>query len=97
LAFDSLRIVVQNTVTNDADPGNRALKAIQVTIDKALLVELDRASRELGVTRSAFIRDVLRRAVQRHKIARMERKHAEGYARYPVRPGEFDGWENEQA
>jgi hypothetical protein len=29
--------------------------------------------------------------------AMMERKHAEGYARHPVEPGEFDGWEKEQA
>jgi metal-responsive CopG/Arc/MetJ family transcriptional regulator len=72
------------------------LKTIQVTIDEPLLVEVDRAIRELGVTRSAFIRDALRRAVRRHRIAQMERKHAEGYARHPVRPGEFDGWEDEQ-
>jgi hypothetical protein len=25
-----------------------------------------------------------------------EMKHAKGYARHPVQPGEFDGWENEQ-
>ncbi len=32
----------------------------------------------------------------RQKILELEKKQAEGYARYPVRPGEFDGWENEQ-
>ena len=26
----------------------------------------------------------------------MERRHAEGYARHPVKPGEFDLWEAEQ-
>jgi hypothetical protein len=26
-----------------------------------------------------------------------EYKQAEGYARHPVEPGEFDGWEEEQA
>ncbi|NJN99224.1 MAG: FKBP-type peptidyl-prolyl cis-trans isomerase [Anaerolineales bacterium] len=34
---------------------------------------------------------------QKRKIAEMERQHAEGYARYPVEPGEFDIWETEQA
>lgn len=34
---------------------------------------------------------------QKRKIAEMEQRHAEGYARYPVEPGEFDDWEAEQA
>lgn len=27
---------------------------------------------------------------QRHKVIEMEQKHAEGHARHPVEPGEFD-------
>ena len=73
------------------------MKTIYVTVDEQTLAELDRAIRELGITRSAFIRDALRRAVWQHRIAQMERKHAAGYARQPVLPDEFDLWEDEQA
>jgi hypothetical protein len=27
----------------------------------------------------------------------MEQQHAEGYAKHPVEPNEFDVWENEQS
>ena len=33
-------------------------------------------------------------AMQQQEILTQERRHATGYARYPVEPGEFDGWEN---
>jgi hypothetical protein len=46
---------------------------------------------------SAFIRDALELKLRQQAIAEMERKHAEGYARHPVEPGEFDVWEDEQA
>jgi hypothetical protein len=35
-------------------------------------------------------------SLQKRKILEMERKQAEGYAKYPVQPGEFDIWEAEQ-
>ena len=72
------------------------MKTIQMTIDEPLLVEVDRVIRDLDTTRSAFIRDALQLALRQHKIAQMERKHADGYARHPVHSGEFDGWEDEQ-
>ena len=72
------------------------MKTIQMTIDEPLLVEVDQVIQELDTTRSAFIRDALQLALHQHRIAKMERKHAEGYARHPVRPGEFDVWEDEQ-
>jgi hypothetical protein len=34
---------------------------------------------------------------QTHQVTEMERKHAAGYARYPVEPGEFDIGGTEQA
>ncbi|NOX63370.1 MAG: ribbon-helix-helix protein, CopG family [Chloroflexi bacterium] len=71
-------------------------KAIQITIDEQLLRQVDDAVAELGETRSAFIRDALRSALRRFEIQKLERQHAAGYARQPVRPGEFDVWESEQ-
>ena len=34
--------------------------------------------------------EVLDARPQRHKVTEMDQKHAEGYARHPVEPGEFD-------
>jgi metal-responsive CopG/Arc/MetJ family transcriptional regulator len=65
------------------------MKTIQITIDEPLLAEVDQVIQEINTTHSAFIRDVLQLALQQHRIVQMERKHAEGYARHPVEPGEF--------
>lgn len=73
------------------------VKTIQMTIDDPLLDEVDQATQTLHTTRSAFIREALRLALRQHRIARLEQQHAEGYARHPVEPGEFDVWQAEQA
>ena len=73
------------------------MKTIQMTIDEPLLTEVDQLIQALNTTRSAFIREALELALKRYAIAELERKHAEGYARYPVEAGEFDVWEAEQA
>jgi metal-responsive CopG/Arc/MetJ family transcriptional regulator len=73
------------------------VKTIQMTIDESLLAEVDHAIRTLNITRSAFIREALQLALWQYTIQEMEGKHAEGYARHPVEPGEFDVWEAEQA
>jgi metal-responsive CopG/Arc/MetJ family transcriptional regulator len=72
------------------------MKTIQMTIDEPLLAEVDLAIQNLNTTRSAFVRDALRLALDQIKVEEMERKHAEGYAKHPVEPGEFDVWEAEQ-
>lgn len=73
------------------------MKTIQMTIDEPLLTEVDRVIEARNTTRSAFIRQALRLALRQLQVAEMEQKHAEGYARFPVEPGEFDVWEAEQA
>lgn len=72
------------------------MQTIQITIDEALLAQVDNTIQELGTTRSAFIRDALRLALRELKIASLEREHMEGYTRKPVQAGEFDLWEPEQ-
>jgi len=72
------------------------MKTIQMTIDEQLLREVDTAVRDLGSSRSAFLRDALRQALKRRQIAALERQHIAGYERHPVEPGEFDVWQNEQ-
>ena len=73
------------------------MKTIQMTIDEPMLDEVDQVIRDLKTTRSAFIRSALQLALLKHAISRLEQQHAEGYAGYPVAPGEFDIWESEQS
>lgn len=73
------------------------MKTIQMTIDEPLLAEVDRTIQGLETTRSAFIREALQLALRQQKIAEMERRHAEGYTRHPVQPGEFDIPDTEHA
>ena len=73
-----------------------AMKTIQMTIDERLLKLVDKLSRARKTTRSAFIRDALEAEIRRQRIRQNEVRHAEGYARQPVAPGEFDVWLSEQ-
>lgn len=72
------------------------MKTIQMTIDDDLLEEVDAVIKTLDTTRSAFMRGALRAQLRKIKIEEMDRQHREGYERYPVQPGEFDGWDVEQ-
>ena len=73
------------------------MKTIQMTIDEELLSAVDKATTDLGTTRSAFIRSALQVALRQHEILTLEERHATGYARQPVASGEFDVWQGEQA
>ena len=68
-----------------------------MTLDEALVEAVDSAARRLGTTRSAFTRKALTDALERVRVEALEERHRRGYERYPVRPGEFSGWEQEQA
>ena len=72
------------------------MKTVQMTIDESLVEAVDRAARKLGKSLSAFTREALREALARERIRNLERRHRQGYARHPVRVGEFDAWESEQ-
>lgn len=72
------------------------MKTVQMTIDDRLLKLVDKMSRTNRTTRSAFIRKALESEIQRQHILAEETRHAEGYARNPVAPGEFDIWLSEQ-
>lgn len=73
------------------------MKTIQMTIDDQLLAAVDEVSSALRTTRSAFIRSALQVALQQHHVRMLEQRHAEGYARKPVTPDEFDVWHTEQS
>ena len=72
------------------------MKTIQMTIDERLLRVVDKITRARKTSRSAFIRDALEAEIRRQRIREDEVRHAEGYTRKPVAPGEFDIWVSEQ-
>lgn len=68
-----------------------------MTLDDDLVKAVDRVSRQLHTSRSAFTRKALREALARHSLEQQERKHRKGYERQPVGTDEFSVWEKEQA
>jgi metal-responsive CopG/Arc/MetJ family transcriptional regulator len=73
------------------------MKTVQMTLDEALVAQVDRAARRLKTSRSAFTRDALRSALARLSTVEREARHRRGYAAKPVERGEFDIWIGEQA
>ena len=73
------------------------MKTVQMTLDEDLVKEVDRVSKLLHTTRSAFTRKALREALARYSMEKLERKHRQGYERHPVATDEFSVWEKEQA
>jgi metal-responsive CopG/Arc/MetJ family transcriptional regulator len=73
------------------------MRTIQMTLDDDLVKAVDRVSKELRTSRSAFARKALRDALARYNREQLERKHRRGYERYPVTADEFSVWETEQA
>ncbi len=72
------------------------MKTVQMTLDEDLLQTVDRVSRRLRTSRSAFTRDALRDALDRYNVVQQENRHRAGYERYPVARDEFAVWESEQ-
>lgn len=65
------------------------MKTIQITIDEALLTELDQAISEKKTTRSAFARASIAYYLKRQKILEKEALHKKGYEAQPVDKKEF--------
>lgn len=72
------------------------MRTIQMTLDDNLVKAVDRVSKELHTSRSAFTRKALQDALVRYKLEQQERKHRLGYEQNPVEPDEFSIWETEQ-
>ena len=73
------------------------VKTVQMTLDADLVAAVDRASKKQGTSRSEFTRQALRAALLRLRMLEAEERHRRGYARTPVRKGEFDVWHDEQS
>ena len=72
------------------------MTTIQMTLDEQLLKTLDRTVKEMRTTRSALIRESVRLYLKTLHTRDLEARHREGYAKHPVKRGEFDVWEHEQ-
>ena len=72
------------------------MRTIQMTLDDDLVKTVDRVSKQLHTSRSAFTRRALREALTRYSLEQMERKHRQGYEQHPVSVDEFSVWETEQ-
>ena len=75
----------------------RNMRTIQMTLDDDLVKAVDRVSKKLHTSRSAFTRKALREALDRLSLEQLERKHHQGYQQHPAEADEFSVWETEQA
>jgi metal-responsive CopG/Arc/MetJ family transcriptional regulator len=71
------------------------VRTVQLTLDEALVEDVDRLVKEVGTSRSEFTRRALRSALDRHQTEAREHLHREGYERLPVEPNEVADWEEE--
>ena len=72
------------------------METIELAIDESLLAEVDRATRQLSMTRADFARLALELALRNQQTIALEQQHAQGYARHPTKSGEVEEWEAEQ-
>ena len=72
------------------------MKTIQMTLDDELVERVDKVVKKLHSSRSAFTREALRDALEKHYALLMEQKHRQGYRKNPIGQNEFSIWEDEQ-
>jgi metal-responsive CopG/Arc/MetJ family transcriptional regulator len=72
------------------------MKTIQMTLDDELVENVDKVVKKLHSSRSAFTREALRDALDKHSAMQLEQKHRLGYSQKPIAQDEFRVWEDEQ-
>ncbi|MGD1094213.1 MAG: ribbon-helix-helix domain-containing protein [Bryobacteraceae bacterium] len=70
---------------------------IHIVLDEKLLQATDRAARRIKQTRSAFVRDALRKYLLRLEVRALEVRDREGYLKHPPSNRESLLWEAEAA
>ncbi len=63
---------------------------VQMTLEPGLVKTVDRMAKRRGLSRSAFTREALTRAIEAETIRAQEERHRKGYIKHPVRTDEFD-------
>ena len=72
------------------------MTTIEFTVDETLLTELDRATRSLAMSRASFIRAALELALRNQHTLALEKQHAQGYKKHPMKSSEIGEWESKQ-
>ena len=65
------------------------MRVIQMTLDDDLVARVDEVVKKLHTTRSSFLREALRVAINDYKTKEMEARHQKGYENKPVAKDEF--------
>lgn len=73
------------------------MRTMELQISETLFQRIEYAARLAGISTAEFIQQLLRRSLHEWTTAELEQQEIEAYQRQPVRAGEFDGWESEQA
>jgi metal-responsive CopG/Arc/MetJ family transcriptional regulator len=69
------------------------VKTIQLILDEELLAAANREAKRLHTNRSDLLRLALREHLERRRAREMEERHRRSYEKRPVKPGEFDVWD----
>jgi Arc/MetJ family transcription regulator len=72
------------------------METIQLSIDDALLAEVQQATNALQMTRSDFFKLALERALRQRKVIELEIRDAKAYAEKPQTVEEIEEWQGEQ-
>jgi metal-responsive CopG/Arc/MetJ family transcriptional regulator len=73
------------------------MKTVQMTLDKDLVLEVDRIASAQGKSRSSFTRDALRAAVESARNRELEEQHRRGYQLHPPGSEDADDWSDWEA
>lgn len=66
------------------------MQTIQITIEESLLSKVDALIKKIKTTRSAFVRESLKKSLDDARRGREEARHRRGYTNKPVNPHEFN-------
>ena len=68
------------------------MKNVQITIDQATLVAVDKAALPLGLKRSEIVRQALREWLRRRSVERFEQEWVAALRKHPDDPARADDW-----
>jgi len=72
--------------------GYKTMKTIQMTINEALLQQVDQTVQDLKTTRSAFIRLALEQALYKYQVRVLKEQDEAGYTAVPANSAESEKW-----
>jgi hypothetical protein len=77
--------------------GVAMMRTVELQINETLFQRVEQSARLAGVSTAEFTLQLVRRSLREWTTTELEQQEIEAYKRQPVQPGEFDGWESEQA